>query len=449
MGYHARLSPSSSAQWTACAVAPRRQQGFADTSNDAADQGTVAHDLGEQCLKAGDDVWLDIYRGKLATVDANGDVTYWSTEQPHLPQTHHLIDDEMIAGVKVYTDFVRGLLKGGGELFVEQRVSIEHITGEKGARGTSDTVILFPEEICIVDLKFGMVQVDASEPNTTLNEAFASAPPDAQVLHLFPGMEQRKPNTQLVMYADGALREHELFHDFKRVRIIIVQPRLDHIDEYVMPIEEHRAWVQWIRERADETRNPDAVATPGAKQCKYCAVSGDPSRCPEQALAALNEAFGDFTDLDAAEVRQVPTLDLSAVYAKIEFLRGFCKAVEGRVLDELNTGHPVAGYKLVVGKEGNRKWVSEDKAVELLKSFRMKDDEMYDRSVISPTTAEKKLKKEQPKRWAKCEALIVRAPGAPTVVPESDPRPARVVNHADDFDDDTNEAADGGLSDFF
>ena len=46
----------------------------------------------------------------------------------------HLVDDEMADCVHRYVDFVRDLAMGG-ELFVEERLSIEHMTfGEKGAR---------------------------------------------------------------------------------------------------------------------------------------------------------------------------------------------------------------------------------------------------------------------------------------------------------------------------
>jgi len=47
---------------------------------------------------------------------------------------------------------------------VEQRLSIEAITKEPGAKGTSDAVILAGEELVIVDLKYGRgVKVDADE----------------------------------------------------------------------------------------------------------------------------------------------------------------------------------------------------------------------------------------------------------------------------------------------
>ncbi len=455
-GTHAKLAPSSSAQWTACPAAPTRQEGLPDTSGDAADNGTVGHALAETCLRRGDLTEFDYRKGQVGVVNDHGAVVYLLADSGHMPgYTRHPIDDEMIESVTSYVTFVQDLAKGG-ELMVEQRLSIEHITGEPGAKGTSDTVILFPDEICIVDLKLGRVQVDAKEP---IGTAFVDGMP-ADIL----AAVDFKPNTQLVMYGDAALEEFGMFGDFKRVRIIICQPRLGHTDEYVMELIEFKAWVEWIRERAALTRRPNAPAIPGEKPCKYCRASGDPERCPEQTEFVLREAVRDFDSLDDldgpnfdpsnafSEVapRQVSTQRLARVYALIPLIQGFCKAVDSRVYGELSQGHPVEGQKMVDGVDGHRKWRDENKAVALFKSFRMKDDEIYDKSVISPTVAETLLKKKSPKQWAKCEALIQRTPGASKVVPEHDPRPALQINHADDFDDETvvPEAGDE-MADFF
>jgi hypothetical protein len=40
---------------------------------------------------------------------------------------------------------------------------------------------------------------------------------------------------------------------------------------------------------------------------------------------------------------------------------------------------------------------------------------MYSQKVISPTQAEKLLKKNSPRRWTKVEALITRAEGKSTI----------------------------------
>ena len=67
------------------------------------------------------------------------------------------------------------------------------------------------------------------------------------------------------------------------------------------------------------------------------------------------------------------------------------------------------------------------------KSFRLRDDEMYVRKLISPTAAEKLLK-DTPKRWKRVEDLLTRSEGKPSVAPAADKRPALAVsNLADEF----------------
>jgi hypothetical protein len=74
--------------------------------------------------------------------------------------------------------------------------------------------------------------------------------------------------------------------------------------------------------------------------------------------------------------------------------------------------------------------------------MRLKQDEMYSFTLISPTAAEKLLAKESPKRWAKLQPLITRSEGSITVAPVSDNRPAIEVKPvADDFTDLTADSS--------
>lgn len=74
--------------------------------------------------------------------------------------------------------------------------------------------------------------------------------------------------------------------------------------------------------------------------------------------------------------------------------------------------------------------------------MRLKEAEMYDFKLISPTTAEKLHKAGTigPRQWPKVQALITQSEGKPHVAPESDSRPALVVTPVvDDFTDVTAE----------
>lgn len=159
----------------------------------------------------------------------------------------------------------------------------------------------------------------------------------------------------------------------------------------------------------------------------------------------------DFVDIDQpvgeqlAEVaKRVPLLtpeQLADIYSQVGLIESFCKAVCDRVNNELNAGHVVPGFKLVTGKQGNRAWSDEEAARALLKDqFRYKDSDVFSMKLISPTQAEKLIKKEKPRRWTKVEAIITRSNGKPTVAPESDPRPALNINPVNDFGDVSDDA---------
>jgi hypothetical protein len=107
-----------------------------------------------------------------------------------------------------------GARQGDGELLVEQSLPIAHITGEEDAEGTGDAVILRGDEIIVIDLKFGRgVEVSAID------------------------------NPQLMLYGLGALEKFGLLGDFKRVRMVISQPRITAApSEFVMDVP---ALVEW------------------------------------------------------------------------------------------------------------------------------------------------------------------------------------------------------------
>jgi hypothetical protein len=298
----------------------------------------------------------------------------------------------------------------GGELMVEKRVGIGHLTGEEGAGGTSDVIIIKGSEIIVIDLKYGMgVRVDA----------------DA--------------NPQLMIYALGALNEYDLIGDFDTVTMVIHQPRLNHVSGHSIPVEQLLKFGEEVRSAADKVRWEDPALVPGEKQCKFCkAKAVCPALRAEMAEVVGGSAdLSDFADLVAREITSETSDNyLPVAMSKIEMIEQWCKAVRAETERRLLAGQPVTGYKLVEGRAGNRDW-RDAKAVEemMKKTFRMRDDQVYDFKLISPTKAEKVFK-ENPKRWANLQEQIVRSEGKPSVAPATDKRPAMDIKSiAEEFGD--------------
>jgi hypothetical protein len=409
-GAHAILSPSGFKALMLCPAKPAMERGLPDSSSEYADEGTAAHFLASWCLE--NDERAADRLGNFIGVDAEG--ACWSdvgaSSKAHLFE----VTVEMAEAVQVYIDTVRDY-QGSGELFVEQALPIGHITGEEGAEGTGDAVILRDDEIIVIDLKYGRgVEVSAID------------------------------NPQLMLYGLGALERFDLVGDVKCVRMVISQPRVSASPtEYAMRTEVLVEWGLKIADPAAKAAReiydsvvatPEAHAAPHPDACRFCKAKGT---CPALAASVEGAMAAEFTDLttrDATEqeaivkrlVAAVAPDNLGAKMDAVELVEMWCKAIRARVEGELIAGRQVAGYKLVPGRKGARAWTDAAEAEKALKAFRLKKEQMYDMSVISPTTAEKLLK-SAPKRWAKVLPLIKQGEGKPSVAPLSDARPALEV----------------------
>lgn len=369
-----------------------------DTSSEFADEGTAAHELAQYVLT--DKLDADSYIGETIAV---GERTF-------------TVDEDMAGFVQSYVDHVLAIADGG-ELLVEQRVDFSRIVGVAGSFGTSDAIILRNDEFCLVDLKYGRgVRVDADE------------------------------NEQLLLYALGALDSFGLSYDFKTVRLVIVQPRLDHISEWTCDLDYLGDFAQRASAAAaraieiiglaeKELAWPDDAFAPGEKQCRFCKAK---AVCPALADEVKKMVVGDFADLTAKDVA-LATDSLDKVFSDalaqrlsaVDLIESWCKAVRARAEAELLAGQQLPGFKLVEGRRGHRKWIDAKAVEDAMKSMRFSKEQMYDFSLISPATAEK-LCKDSPRRWGTLAELITQPPGKPSVAPDSDKRPA--LNVADDFE---------------
>lgn len=408
--YHALLSPSKAAMWIECPNSLAANEGQPEGDKKAADLGTDKHEVLALCLQNG--------------VDASQYIG-------HRCSKGHDVDADFASHVQTVADAVRqrvAELEAAGAIVtleVEQDVPIEHITGEENATGRADVVILaeFKDyiDIEVWDAKFGYREV---EPDN---------------------------NPQGMMYASGAIEKFSVVGDFRQATVVIAQPALSETPrEWSFPVPVLDQWVEDIAAPAatkahliwkmrDERALKASDFNPGEKQCEWCRAK---AVCPAvriQVEEAIGAGFEDMKDNPEDHIPATAELvspeRLGEIWPMLDAIESWSKAVRGRIEHELMQGREVPGCKLVEGRKGNRKWVSDDEAEAMLKGFRMKEAQMYKFQLLGPKPILEALK-DQPRRLKKIEQLVTQGDGKPHVTTSDDPRPALKITPPDEgFDE--------------
>ena len=366
---HAALGASNAHRWLVCAGSVEAERDIPNTTSPFAEEGTRAHDLGELALRTSDTA-LDAFE-----------------------------DQEMADFVRVYTDYVRQNARDADLLEIEQRVS--YADWIEGGFGTADAVIIKDGVIHVCDLKYGMgVRVHADL------------------------------NPQGMLYALGAYAENRFLGiEIHTAKISIVQPRLDHVSEWEISIEDLLRWAEWAKQRAEATQDPDAPRVAGEKQCRFCRAKASCKALQEVTEAAVMVEFDDLDNMPKANTLTDAQMR-SALDAK-PLIESWLSAIEKLAKGRLEDGEDFAGYKLVAGRS-NRRWVADENTTKELVDL-LGEDDAYTKKLVTPAQAEKLLGK---KRASEITDFVVKSEGAPTLAPEADKRPAINISRSD-FNDCT------------
>lgn len=428
---HSIYSPSKAHRYMRCPGSIALESGCKDEGSEYAQEGTAAHKLSEMVLREEISNASEMLNETISWTE-NGKNIAWPVSADMVDHVQRYVDRirERVEEFKMLPN-VRKVT-----LHVEQRVDFSALIGIPKQAGTADIVIEieFNDDtvmLSVEDLKYGMgVRVDA------------------------------EGNEQLLTYGAAVMDAYVLIGaDVAKVNVAIHQIRLEHLSEWTYTADEVQDFVKQLRNSAtiaEENRQAFAAGTigaekldlkPGTKQCKFCKAK---AKCPALARTVMETVSGvddDFDD-ETADLKPgvqkatgllgaVSVAQLARFMSAAELIEDWLKAVRARVEAEIFSGVKVPGYKLVEGRRGNRSWTNKNEAEEALKSMRLKITEMYDFTLISPTTAEKLLK-DTPRRWRRLDSLITRSEGKPSVAPETDKRPALILpTVSEDFDDET------------
>jgi len=382
---HALLSASSASRWLNCTPSPRLEEGFPNESSSFAEEGTLAHELAEVFLKEA----LGLTTIKKATLKVE-EIT------ENALYSHDMEDYVMKHIDYVLEQYNEAMRKDKlAVILIEERVDITHLI-EDGF-GTCDVIVIANGVMEVIDLKYGLgVRVDA------------------------------KDNSQLKLYALGALEAYDFLYDVHTVKLTVTQPRMDSISSWDITAKDLRDWGETVVKPTAKIAYSGEGEQKTGDWCRFCKAS---ARCKAQNDLALEAAKQAFTD-----PKLLTDEELVEIYAKIPNIEKWFKDVSGYMYKEALDGKAWEGYKLVDG-QARRAWVDEEAVKEKLYG-EYKTEEYINAKVKGIGDIEKLVgKKNFPIMF---ENLVKSPKTAPSLVPVSDTRPAmeKTEYFADDFEDE-------------
>jgi len=359
---HAVLSASSSERWLNCPPSARLCEAYEDKGSDYAAEGTDAHTLCEARLRLmlGEAVW-----------DPVEDLSWYNEEMEECAQGYAAYVVELLETVKqTCSDPV---------VMIEQRVDFSRWVKE--GFGTADCILIADGVMNICDYKHGKgVEVSAVG------------------------------NPQMRLYALGALEIFDSIYDIEEIRMTIYQPRKANISVDSISKDDLLRWADTeLYEKAEM-----AYEGRGDFQCgEWCRFCKAKAECRKRAEANMVLAQYDF---------EAPALledsEIADILGKVDALTAWASDVKEYALQQAISGKEWTGWKLVEGRS-NRKYTNEAVVAATVEDAGY---DPYERKVMGVTAMQKMLGKS---RFEELLAPYIEKPqGKPTLVPESDKRPA-------------------------
>ena len=291
---HAKLSASGSGQWFNCPGSIAAQQGIPNESSPYAQEGTIAHELAEMCL-----------RENIDTDTAIGEFT-----------------DDMRQHVQTYIDYVRAYLPNSEHRFlVESRVDFSRWV-PKGF-GTLDAAVIDynANTVDCFDLKYGKgVQVSPYK------------------------------NSQQLLYCLGLVNKIKRDLSGYTFRLHIHMPRKFTSDPYELDYAELMAFGEFAAQKAKEALAPDAPRIPGESQCRFCRAKADCPDLYEHTQKIIGDSFDELDSEGITDEQKRLILDNQSL------ITDFMQTIREQVQNTLMDGGEFPGYKLVAGRS-NRRWL--------------------------------------------------------------------------------------------
>lgn len=384
-GKHATLSASGAHRWLACTPSARLEETLPETLSSYASEGTLAHSLGDLLLrKQFQAMKPSVYKKELDKIQA--DPQYTPAMMEHC------------AGYRDYVVESANAFKTSPVVAIEQRVDYSEYVPE--GYGTCDNVIIGDSTMRVTDLKYG-----------------AGVPVSAE------------DNPQLRLYGLGALLMFKEIYDIDTVVLTIFQPRLDSISTVEMTAAELLAWAKEIRPQALLAYDGEGEFVAG-EHCRFCRAK---AICRARAEANLEAARYEFAKPDTLTDEEI-----GDILKRSEELAAWAKDIaEYALVQARDHDKQFAGWKLVEGRSV-RVYKDQDAVEDTLVAAGFARPLITKTQLLGITEMEKVV--GGPKKFTTLLGDLIDKPaGKPTLVPESDKRPAinSIASAVSDFKEES------------
>ena len=373
MAEHALLSASGAHRWIKCPPSAWLEEAMEEETSEYAREGSFAHSLAE--------TYLAYHLDQIKKSEYNKRLKKLKQDQ--------FYNKELDEYVQVYIDFAIEKINEARartpDAVVLLEMKLDYSEWVPGGYGTGDLVLVSDDVLEILDLKMGRgIAVSAVD------------------------------NSQMQLYALGALSQFGCLYNINTVRMTIVQPRLDSISTDEITVDDLLYWAtNTVMGAAEKAFKGEGEFLPG-DHCRFCRVR---ATCRARAEENTKLACYDFkeppllTDQEIVEV-----LDAADEYLK------WISDVQSYALDQAaNYGKQWPGYKLVEGRSF-RKYVDEAKVAKALQDAGYAEEQIYEKVLLGITKMEKAVGKKQFTELL--AGLIEKPPGKVKLAPETDNRPA-------------------------
>lgn len=378
MTAHAFLSASSAARWIACPPSARATEGLPDEGSVYTVEGSQAHAIAELKLRK-------YLIEPMSTRTFNARLKKIRESKEYVFEDVPTYQEEMLRHTETYLDFVKEAalaFPGVPYAAVEKRVDFSHVVPD--GFGTCDCILIGGDTMHVIDFKYGKgVPVSAEK------------------------------NPQMMLYALGALKAYGFLYPVARVRLSIVQPRLDSASTWDCTAAELTAWGETVAKPAAELAFAGEGAFSVGAHCRFCKLKGN-------CRARAEEAFKSVPLAEKPAAALTPE-ELAEALEKADMLAAWAKDLQEYSLSAILDGTEIPGWKAVPGRS-IRRFTDADAAFKAIIGSGVEEAMLYERKPLTLAAVEKLMGKQAFADVA--GAFVETPPGKPTLAPESDKREA-------------------------